>query len=57
MTQYVVVWLIMDIKSSKSDLNGWKRKKMFPATFYQKVTKTKKNTFQRRMYPIYSGSD
>ena len=56
MTQHVVVLLIMDMESAKSDVNGQMTKICF-WYFVLKSDKNPKNTFQKRIDPIYIGSD
>ena len=47
MTQYVVVFLIMDMESAKSDVNCPKEKVIFwHILIIKKVTKTPKNNFK-----------
>ena len=43
MTQHIVVLLIMDMRSAKSDVNGPKKKYAFDLFFIKTVTKTPKN--------------
>ena len=45
MTQHVVVLLIMDMESAKSDVNGPKKKSALLAYFNKNMTKTAKNRF------------
>ena len=45
MTQHVVVLLIMDMESAKSDVNGPKKKYVFGA-FYLKKKSDQKNNFK-----------
>ena len=45
MTQYVVVLLIMDMESAKSDVNGPKKKSTILAYLNENVTKTAKHRF------------
>ena len=46
MTQHVVVLLIMDIESAKSDVNDPKKKVCFWRILMKNVTRTAKNMFK-----------
>ena len=56
MTQHVVVLLIMDREAAKSDVNGGKKKMCFLLLCIKKW-QNQKNVFQKRINPIYIGSD
>jgi hypothetical protein len=46
MTQHVVVLLILDIESAKSDVNGPKKKVCFWRILMKNMTRTAKNMFK-----------
>ena len=53
MTQHVVVLLIIDIESAKSDVNGPKKKIYFWRILMKNVTRTAKNMFQTYRPKLY----
>ena len=57
MTQHVVLLLIMNMESVKSDVNGWKKKNVFFFYFVLEGDKTPHKMIQKRIGQIYIGSD
>ena len=56
MTQHVVVLLIMDMESAKSDVIGGQKKKVICYFVLESETNLK-NMFQKHIDLIYNGSD